>query len=305
MASKIKSEVVLITPKKAMDLLEKQHENRNISSRHVTALAESIKRGQWYTTNQGIALDGKGRLLDGEHRLRAIIEAGKSARILVVTGVMKEARPAIDRGRARTVADELRMRGYSSTNNLAAYVSLCANLIAGTRVQIKTYESWLDWYSLVKRGIDWSIETFCGDRILRTTAVTGSLAFAYKADPEAIEVFGMDVLSGISLKEKDPALVYQKWLNRFMLTTPKGGRSIVQHTKGSRRDYIVRKTLQAAFSAIKSKKLQRLQDGEEGLNYFHKSYSAGKARELAKPWIESRLRDLQDRLHGARKLENE
>lgn len=63
--------------------------NRKLRVRTVDAFAADMRRGKWHTTHQGIAFDEAGNLLDGQHRLAAIVKSGCTIEILVTTGIPK------------------------------------------------------------------------------------------------------------------------------------------------------------------------------------------------------------------------
>lgn len=96
-----------VTPQMARNFLRCNQSNRPIRRSHVDYLVGIIRRGEWVTTHQGIAVSENGRLLDGQHRLAAIAEAGITCRIAVATGVPEGAYAAMDRGVLRTMADAL------------------------------------------------------------------------------------------------------------------------------------------------------------------------------------------------------
>jgi hypothetical protein len=108
-----------ITPDKAREFLKKNKGNRPIRASWVENLAGMIQRGEWETTHQGIAFDEDGNLLDGQHRLNAIIAAGKAVDMLVTTGLDKDVFKHIDGGRVRTPADRLKLLSDEHDNTLA------------------------------------------------------------------------------------------------------------------------------------------------------------------------------------------
>ena len=63
--------------------------------------------GDWQLTHQGIAFDTTGRLIDGQHRLHAIIEAGVPVQILVTRGCSASSFSILDRGANRRPSDIL------------------------------------------------------------------------------------------------------------------------------------------------------------------------------------------------------
>ncbi|MDQ2738234.1 MAG: hypothetical protein M3Y35_06395, partial [Actinomycetota bacterium] len=71
----MRSKVQSITPKKAAEYLEANTANRPLSTAVVKSFAEAMTRGDWMVTHQGIAFGSGGVLVDGQHRLAAIVAA--------------------------------------------------------------------------------------------------------------------------------------------------------------------------------------------------------------------------------------
>lgn len=102
------SSTITITPELAREYLAKNiDKNRPIRKAVVHAYAEQMKRGEWKITPQGISFDQKGRLIDGQHRLMAVIESGAKVPMYVTTGVPVDRMLMIDCGTKRTAADIL------------------------------------------------------------------------------------------------------------------------------------------------------------------------------------------------------
>ena len=66
--------------------------------RWVNHLATLIKNGEFTLTHQGIAFDEDGNLIDGQHRLHAIIKAGIAVKMEVSSGWPRSNILAIDVG---------------------------------------------------------------------------------------------------------------------------------------------------------------------------------------------------------------
>ena len=101
----MKSTVQTVTPEMASQWLACNKINRPLRSSWVADLAGMILRGEWQTTHQGIALDADDGLLDGQHRLSAIVAAGEPVEMLVTTGLPAASFGVLDRGRSRTLND--------------------------------------------------------------------------------------------------------------------------------------------------------------------------------------------------------
>jgi hypothetical protein len=86
-ASSVRSKVQTITPAKAAEWLEANTTNRPVSRTVVRSFAEAMKRGEWIVTHQGIAFDVSGVLIDGQHRLAAVLDADVPVAMTVFTDV--------------------------------------------------------------------------------------------------------------------------------------------------------------------------------------------------------------------------
>ena len=78
-------EVVTMTPQWASQLLgQSAQKNRKFKRKHLERLTHTIQSGNWYITAQGIALDSEDNILDGQHRLAAVVKAEKPIQIMLV-----------------------------------------------------------------------------------------------------------------------------------------------------------------------------------------------------------------------------
>lgn len=114
----MKAQEILITPDMAAKWLEDSDVNyRKINETFLKTLAQQIREGKWEFNGETIKINNRGEVLDGQHRLWACIVADKPIRSLVVFGVesVKEA----DRGRPRTLANELKHRGEINVSRLS------------------------------------------------------------------------------------------------------------------------------------------------------------------------------------------
>lgn len=101
----LSAELMKVTPSQAKLWLGANNGNRKLRGWWVSALAEAIKRGEWIASHQGIAFTENGRLIDGQHRLSAIVSANIPVEMLVVRGVPENAFKVIDAGVKRSISD--------------------------------------------------------------------------------------------------------------------------------------------------------------------------------------------------------
>lgn len=110
----------VITPLRAAQLLGANTSNRNLRKRQVELLARAITNGDWVPNGDAIRVAKDGTLLDGQHRLHAIIEADKAAESVIISDLDNNVMLTVDTGTKRTMSDTLRIRGVTSGNNVAA-----------------------------------------------------------------------------------------------------------------------------------------------------------------------------------------
>lgn len=111
-----------ITPNDALQLLAVSagQKQRTLDQRRVTLYAQQMKGGQWRVTHQAIAIDADGVLIDGQHRVNAVVKADIPVQMTVARDVDASTFDAIDVGRTRNPGNALAIAGYTNTNVLAA-----------------------------------------------------------------------------------------------------------------------------------------------------------------------------------------
>jgi hypothetical protein len=123
----ITAQVETVTPTQAGRWISGQVENRPLMRSHVSFLAFQIRAGKWGINGQPIIVSSDGRLLDGQHRCYAVIEAERSIETLVVRGVDPLQFATIDTGVVRTAGHVLAIRGRKYYTNVASVLKLLAN----------------------------------------------------------------------------------------------------------------------------------------------------------------------------------
>lgn len=109
-----------ITPALASDMLKGNVNNRTMRQYVVEAYARDMVNGNWTYTGDAIRLDKDGNVLDGQHRLAAVVLANKAFYTKVIKGLPANARSAIDTGVPRNAADVFRMEGGKYHRDRAA-----------------------------------------------------------------------------------------------------------------------------------------------------------------------------------------
>lgn len=126
-------EIVEISPELAHELLGYNTHNRRARARVVSAYAADMRAGAWQWNGESIKFAQDGTLLDGQHRLLAIIEADITVTMLVVRGLPNETQDTVDGGAKRKFSDVLQLRGETHYTTLAALARRVALWEAGVR----------------------------------------------------------------------------------------------------------------------------------------------------------------------------
>lgn len=113
---------VKITPAIAQDLLVLNDENRPLSHDVVDRYAKIMEDDRWEYTGETVKVSKKMKLIDGQHKLKAIVKSGKTIVMHIQTGLDPDAFAILDTGRKRTGGDVLAIAGEKDFNYLAAAI---------------------------------------------------------------------------------------------------------------------------------------------------------------------------------------
>jgi hypothetical protein len=123
-----------ITPELAREYLDRNSEDqRRVTYTNVNKYATDMKEGRWNEELiQPIRIDEEGNLIDGQHRLLAIIESGTPIEMWVQTNLPKQAFYSIDIGDPRAAKDFI---GGEYRSGSAAISKVVAALLHGASLK--------------------------------------------------------------------------------------------------------------------------------------------------------------------------
>lgn len=129
--SKKQALIVRATKSLVDELLAINTNNRNIKKAHKKWLEDSIERKEFILTSSGIGVSAEGILVDGQHRLSAIREAGyPPVELLIVTGLDGKSMMYVDQHAKRTTADMLKVfLDKTITTRMAAIINSHLRLV--------------------------------------------------------------------------------------------------------------------------------------------------------------------------------
>ena len=178
-----------VTPELAMRWLKNNFRNRPVSDDVVSAYARDMMNGVWQPTHQGIAFNDRDELIDGQHRLLAVVKSRKTIRMMVTFGLPSKIEGSqmttmdcVDRGRTRTVADQLKIQhglanGTQITQINSALAGLCCE-----RIRRPSVDQILKMYSAFKVPMDFVIANRSKLPGLKSAGVLAGFVFVLAAD---------------------------------------------------------------------------------------------------------------------------
>lgn len=212
---------LVVTPEVAKWCLGRNINNRSIKEEGVKMLVRALKSGGFVDTAETIKFDSNGELIDGQHRLAAIIRADVSAPITLAMGLPPKAKRLIDTGSKRTPRDIMVLGDiYPDMRNhlksLAAAVKLAVQFVLETstlKLSVPEIEEAVK--QLGTENVK-AVLTECGRHgrkpgsLLTYAPFVAAMIFAHRLYPDQTIQFIERVASGAMLNEKDPELVLRE-----------------------------------------------------------------------------------------------
>lgn len=100
-------DVAEVTPASATEMLEKNQGNRTMRRGAVASYASLMDAGKWMCSPDGIIIGKSGRLLQGQHRLMAVVASGCTVQMVIWRGVDEDVFHVLDRGLKRSLFDAI------------------------------------------------------------------------------------------------------------------------------------------------------------------------------------------------------
>lgn len=211
----IKSEIMTITPSRAERWLDKNPKNRTMNKKRVLRLVKSIKSGQWQVNGEAITIANDGTLLNGQHRLQAVVMSKTPIKSYVIQGLPRSAMTTIDLGAPRTLGNHLQMAGHKgAVFALASAVGICLDFQTGTYINNKEKTSpdeMLEFISnnkhILKAAEVYTHVDKAEFRELLAQSISIATYFLFcKINRDKAETFFHGLVKGTSLGEKSPIL---------------------------------------------------------------------------------------------------
>lgn len=212
-------EKMLVTPEMAKEWLRANDKNRNLRANVVIDFTRDMLNGAWEYNGETISFSWDGFLLDGQHRLTALVEAGKTdpdvfIEVLVVFGLDPATQMTMDRGVKRSPADFLRLEGYENSPLLAAIAKKWWSWERGddkfkgnAKPTNAEYKQLLDTHGEIKRSAEIALRVYKKFKFVPKSVVGTAYCLFLQKNPNRVPEFFSRLEDGANLSAGHPILV--------------------------------------------------------------------------------------------------
>jgi hypothetical protein len=201
----------LITPEIAKKLLEKNDHNRRLKMPVVFRYSNDMKEGRWKdNTAELIKVSVNGKLLDGQHRLKAIVISNTSQFFWVAYNLQEEIFDVLDTGSPRSTADVFKISDIKNDTAVSAIIShynvfqktLNKNVQKHSRPTnaeiLAQYNQDPEFWQFIYRKSDMWYQSF--SKIITRTTIGSLYTIFYKINPEQANDFMDQLCKGSNIK---------------------------------------------------------------------------------------------------------
>jgi len=223
MSKTIVTEEEIVTPEMAKSFMAKVHpKQRSVSMTNVKRYSEVMKAGGWDLTPHGIVFDSDGHLVDGQHRLLAVIDCGIEQMFTIHRLPKGMTVRGIDRGHRRTHGHIMEMLGLAEKGqgrDMSAALRALQCLFED-RTECPDFESEAEEI-FKKSGKDIAAVIAMGrPKGFKSAAVTAAMAYAYPCDPELVSRIFNRVVENDGLEKGTGSWHLNKMINERVAGRP-------------------------------------------------------------------------------------
>lgn len=217
----------LITPSIAKKYLEQNINNRRYSQPVLLRYTADMINNKWkQDTGECIKISKTGRILDGQHRLKAVILSNCSIYFYVATNIDDSVFDVLDTGKARNSSDCFYVAGIKASNTIPSMISyynlLKDNKRSGVQINQKAtnanlleqyYQDEVFWDNIARSSNSWYV-AFA--KILKPSMIGGFYAHFYKLNLNKAEAFMNQLCTGSEISNSIINLLRNKLMQDKM-----------------------------------------------------------------------------------------
>lgn len=221
-------EEVLVTPELAEELFKKRaNNNRNLDSKYINKYALDMKKNRWVPGPGSIlSFSSDGILLNGHHRLKAIIKAGVSIPMILEENVPKESMLVMDTGNKRNSGEIFQIHGVKEDASIKARASRVLINLANEKLTDSinnrarsseiTERDILNYFKkneeIISKGASVAKKCRKNNKFIPTGTLAAYYVIFSIANKERVDEFFDKFTTGANLEEDNPILII---INRF------------------------------------------------------------------------------------------
>jgi hypothetical protein len=203
--------------------------NRNLRPMRQASYARDMVAGEWPFNGDSIRISVEGIIIDGQHRLESVIEAGVTLPFLIVEGLPLSVQDTIDLNAVRTLADQLKLAGYANPTMLAAVARRLVIVKTGlrggpgpgggrfspTKREMRQFIDHPDNKVRIGRAVEVSLRAHAVGLPAAPSVIGAAYFLAAEKDPLAAEIFFYTkLIESTGLEPEEPARTLQIRLQR-------------------------------------------------------------------------------------------
>lgn len=214
----------IITPAIAEKYLKQNTQNRRVKNNVVLRYAKEMLEGRWKSdTAEFIKISKTGIVLDGQHRLLAIIKADISVNMSVAVGINDNVFDVLDTGSLRNAPDAFKIKKIKYANCIPSMISLYHLLKLGKdnrsaqvaerlsiNALLEEYENREQfWQDVATKVYSW-YESFA--KILPQSSIGGFYARMFEISELEANEFMNQLTTGLDVSNKTISVLRKKLL---------------------------------------------------------------------------------------------
>lgn len=200
-----------ITGDKAEKYLNRNNGNRKMRDGIAEKYANDMREGRWTECAAPIVIYENGDIADGQHRLWAIVDSGKTQKFLVIRDFPREAGLNIDTGVPRSLVDNARISGLDNglSNELISVARAIHYGERGGKTTQLSNSARLELIAQYREAADWAVAHGPRGKGLRNAVILAAVGRAYMHvdDREVLQRFCNVVSTGHSDGHHESAAV--------------------------------------------------------------------------------------------------
>lgn len=241
---------VEVTPAIARAWLTLNTGNRKPSKAKIRRFTAAMKAGTWILNGETIKFSITGRLLDGQSRLQAIVNAGVTVALEIRGALPDVAQKTMDCGELRKTSHTLEMLGEHNPNELAAALKMCwlfeKGMLGGNKfgdsavLENSEVPALIARHPGIKASVGWAKQKADDVRLLMTISEMAFFHYLLGCiDVSARDKFLDELIDGESISKSQPVYHARKLL---MVARRDGG----AYSQARMRRFVVVKTWNAS-----------------------------------------------------------